>query len=375
MPALQLVPLETSVEAHAGEVSSACYSPDGRHVLSGGWDGQLRLWDTEKTSPVSALRVGPKPVTACAISTDGTEWLAGNLDGMLSRWDPIMQKSVSTFLAHPRPISTIVFSPTGQMATASWDCSLILWGNSSERDGRALRGHDDIVAGCQFTLDGKSLLSWSYDTTLRLWDLSRTSSSKLLAGHSDRVLAAAISPDGAWAASGARDGHVKLWDLPNQSEVGGLILDGEVRGCFFLPGAETLATVEANGRVRLHTVPDLDTTAELETELAVERGDMSPIGSQLVLGTSDGRVRFVSVEGFENVPLLVNVTQSSRATTTRIQKLMGRQSVTHVFHCTCPACRQQLELRSAKENQAAPCPHCRRPLRVRSVVSLQPATS
>src|SRR5437879_11366668 len=34
-------------------------------------------------------------------------------------------------------------------------------------------GHRDIVAGCQLTPDGRSLLSRSHDGTVCLWDLAR----------------------------------------------------------------------------------------------------------------------------------------------------------------------------------------------------------
>jgi WD40 repeat protein len=375
VPTLQLVSFEDPADSHKGEISACCFAADGQHVLSGGWDGYLRLWNVTSGATVTSLRTGPKPLSACAISPDGAHWLAGNLDGMLSRWDAMTQKLGSTFLAHPRPISSIGFGPDGHMVTSSWDTTLILWEAATSRDGRSLRGHDDIVAGCEFSPNGKMLLSCSYDTTLRLWDVERARSTKTLAGHADRVLCTAISPNGNWAASGARDGHVKLWDLASEAEMGGLILDGEVRNCFFLPGGEMLATVEASGRIRLHSVPDLETETEIDTNLTVECGDISPTGSHMALGTNDGAMRLVTIEGFEDAPLFVTATQSSRTTATPLQRLLGRRQVKHVYICTCPACRQQVEMPNASPEHRATCPHCRRPLRVRSVVPLQALSS
>src|SRR6202043_1942061 len=49
-----------------GEISTCCYSPDGQFVLSGGWDGTLRLWDVSAQRMVASIKVGAKPLSACA---------------------------------------------------------------------------------------------------------------------------------------------------------------------------------------------------------------------------------------------------------------------------------------------------------------------
>jgi WD40 repeat protein len=231
------------------------------------------------------------------------------------------------------------------------------------------------VAGCAYGSHGRTLLSWSYDGTVRLWDVATAAPLHTFAGHGDRVLAGAASHSAPWAASGARDGHVKLWNLEQGADAGTLILDAEVRGCFFLASDTILATVEANGRVRLHSIPELDNEIELDTGLTVECAALAPTGDRLALGTTDGRLAFIAIDGFENVPLFVTARQTPRVTTTRLRRFFRRNQATHVYLCTCPACRQQVEMNHAVPEQTATCPHCRRPLRVRSVVALQPIGS
>src|ERR1043166_7078595 len=72
---------------HEGEISSCAFGPESMFVLSGGWDGHLRLWETTTGAHVTGLQVGVKPVSSCAISPDGKQWLSGTLEGMLARWD------------------------------------------------------------------------------------------------------------------------------------------------------------------------------------------------------------------------------------------------------------------------------------------------
>ena len=154
-----------------GEVYSCVYSADGAFVLSGGWDGYLRLWLSANGQQITSLAASPRPLSSCAISPDGTAWLSAAMDGALTWWDAVSHRMGQSFIAHIRPISAIQFSPdVRQLATASWDRKLVLRRVGDEHEGRTLVGHRDIVAGCRWSSDSKQLLSWSHDGTLRLWN-------------------------------------------------------------------------------------------------------------------------------------------------------------------------------------------------------------
>jgi WD40 repeat protein len=372
VPTLRLPDAQPVPNAHVGEVFSCAFTPDGACALSAGWDGHLRLWDAITGTPVTGFQTGTKPVSACAVAPSGRFLLSGNLDGQLSIWDAEGHTLARTFLAHTRPVSAIVYGPDENLlVTASWDRTLVLWDLEGQREARPLNGHADIVAGCRFTPDGKRLLSWSHDGTLRLWTLRPLKAEGILTGHADRVTAAAISPDGQWAASGSRDGDVKLWDLVRLREAKSLSTATEIRACFFLLDGASLVTVDHHGRLALHSVPDLNLTAGLATRLGVQCADLDAAGSRIVLGCSDGRVYFVSVDGFDEGPLVVTATQTSRRTATRLQRLFGRSTVTQSYTCTCPVCRYSFAVAQAPSGDGAPCPRCRRRLRFSSILRVE----
>lgn len=352
----------------------ACaFSPDGGSVLSGGWDGHLRLWEVSSGRAVTDLTAAAKAVSACAVSPDGVHWLAGSLDGMLAYFDSRTQQRSLVYLAHTRPVSAIVFDADGQsLATASWDRSLALWKAGTDRDKRPLTGHEDIVAGCRFSPDGRTLLSWSYDATLRLWDALQSRLLARLAGHEDRVTAAAVAPDGAWAVSCGRDGAIKLWDLAQQREAATARVSGEVKSCFFLLDGESLVTVESSGRLLLHSVPALTRQAELALRLPVQCAALAPGGGLVAVGCDDGRVRLVTVEGLDDSALVVTPTRTSRRTTTVLGRLLGKSRLEHCYSCLCPGCRQTFELREAEPGRPRICPHCCRPLRLSAATRVVP---
>jgi WD domain, G-beta repeat len=364
---LRLLEAASPGEKHDGEVFACSYSPDGAFVLSGGWDGQLRLWETSTAAPLVSLQASPKPLSACAYSPDGSRWLSGSMEGLLTLWDAVSHQTVSSFLAHTRPVSAIAFSPDGQfLATASWDRHMAIRRANRDRDVRSLNGHLDIVAGCKFTIDGKHLLSWSHDRTLRLWDIEHGNEVHSFTGHGDRVTCGAVSPDGRWALSGSRDATVRLWDLETCTETAVVQIGAEVRACFFLLDAEAVVVVDAAGRLFIMGVPEFEVQAELLTGLKYLCAELAPSGMQMALGCEDGSLRLIAIEGREHASLVVTATQSIKPTPSLIGRLLGN-SVTRMYQFTCPVCRQITE--STKlPTRTVSCSRCRQALRVNQSV-------
>jgi hypothetical protein len=373
VPKLRALPAGSGSAGQTGELLCCTYTADGTFVLTGGWDGHLRLWDAAQGTHVTAFRISDKQVTACAASPDGKNLASGTSDGMLGLWDANTHLPKFNFLAHTRPISDISYAPDGKtLATASWDNAVHIWLSLRGHDFRALAGHRDIVAGCRFTPDGQRLLSWSHDATVCVWDVVSGQPAMQLGGHTDRVLAGSVSPDGQWAATGGRDGVLKLWHLGSGATSATTTLRGSVIGCLFLLDGQHLVAVDSNGRLTLHAVPSLQAQGDLIGRTAVEQAALAPSGSQIALAGKDGRVHLVAVDGFDQAPLLVGATRGTRRVATRWQRLFGRSQLVYVFECACPVCRRTFEAPDGKAGQQLECPGCQRALQLTGTVRTLP---
>jgi len=365
---LHLAPAGGGPAGKIGELLCCAYTPDGAFIVTGGWDGHLRVWQAEHGGHVTDFQVSDKPVSACAVSPDGKSLASGSLDGLLALWDTVSHQPKIKFLAHTRPVSAIVYAPGNSktLVTSSWDNVLTLWVSLGRvQESRPLGGHRDIVAGCRWTPDGQGLLSWAHDCGVTLWDPARGQALRQFGGHRDRVLAGAISPDGRWAATGGRDGALKLWDLASGAEVTSDTLPAEIRGCAFLLDGQHLVVADKNGRLVLLAVPSLQRQETLDTRLPVQTLELSPTGAQLALPCTSGSLRLVNLEGYDENPMLLTATRVTRRTATRMQKLFGRSQLVYVYECVCPACRNAFDAPpEVKPGGETDCPLCKRALQL-----------
>jgi WD40 repeat protein len=367
---LRLVDVPGMFEKHEGEVYSCAFTPDGACVLSAGWDGFVRLWDTATGTTLTSLHASAKPLSSCVSTPDGTQWLTGSMEGMLAAWDGVSHSQLFGVLGHTRPISDLCYSPDRtRLASASWDRQVVLRKAENPRDGKVLGTHHDIVAGCRFVPDGSLLLSWSHDGSIKLWHVEAAHELATLKGHADRVTCLAVSPDGRMALSGSRDSTLRLWDLDQLGEIATVSLGAEVRACFLLLDGESAVVTDSVGRVFLMRVPTFEVVAQLQLPFRAMCGAMSPTGAFIALGGEDGVVHILALDGMEETSIVVTATQCIREEAGFFGSLFGSTRQRRMFSVTCPACRHVMETHALPPGPFA-CPQCKRRLKAHTRVPM-----
>jgi guanine nucleotide-binding protein subunit beta-2-like 1 protein len=70
-------------------VSDLNLSQDSRYVLSGSWDGTLRLWDLKKGSTIKRFVSHSRDVLSVAFSPDNRQIASGGRDKNLKIWNTV----------------------------------------------------------------------------------------------------------------------------------------------------------------------------------------------------------------------------------------------------------------------------------------------
>jgi WD40 repeat protein len=79
--------LEAELRGHTSWVTSAGFSPDGKHIVSGSSD-TVRVWNFEKSGkPVLVLKGHTDTVTSVAFSPDGKHIVSGSRDETVRIWN------------------------------------------------------------------------------------------------------------------------------------------------------------------------------------------------------------------------------------------------------------------------------------------------
>jgi WD40 repeat protein/transcriptional regulator with XRE-family HTH domain len=242
---------------HTKGVYSVSFSPDGKYVLTGSYDGLARLFDAQAGQELrqfTANETGrgvkaifsPDGQTIYAASNDSTVWrwnlktgevelhlsyddapidieispngkrlLIGSFEGTPKLLDAQTGATICQFTGHSGPVWELAFSPDSRyVATSSLDKTARLWKTENCELLRTFSGHTDGVASVDFSPDGKNLATGSWDKTARLWDVETGQELRQFIGHTCYLVRSVrFSPDGKYLLTGNCDKTARLWDV------------------------------------------------------------------------------------------------------------------------------------------------------------------
>ncbi len=241
-----------SFQAHSNWIFSVTFSADGITFASASRDGDIKLWDIRTGECLKTLLGHTNFIRCIAFSPDGQTIISGGYDKTIRFWDVKTGECLAILQKHTDWVRTIAFSPDGQtLASGGSDDTIRLWDVKTRECLKILQGHTKAVRSVIFSIDGKNIISGSSDRTIRLWDVSDGKCLKILQGHTEVVESLALSNNGQFA-SGSQDKTIKLWDISTGECV--TTLQGHtqaVESVAFNPNGQILASCGHDQTVRL----------------------------------------------------------------------------------------------------------------------------
>jgi WD40 repeat protein len=300
-----------TLHGHPSQTTAVCFSPDGKHLASGGDypENDLRIWNLATAQASAVMRGHGNRIRCVTYNPDGTRIASASWDQTVRLWDGTTGKSIATLRGHAGWVHQVAFSPDGKrLVSASQDRTLRLWDGATGDLLAVLRGHTDEVLSVAFSPDGTQLASTSADGTVRLWDVELLSRRGVFQGHTSFVYDVAFSSDGTRVASAAWDGTVRLWDATTGRQTRLLPHDGAiVTSVAFGPKGNHLAALARDDAVHWW---DVTTAKCLRTfNLPTNNGNntrsaLSAKGDLVAAASYDARVRIWQAATGEPVAVL-----------------------------------------------------------------------
>jgi WD40 repeat protein/tRNA A-37 threonylcarbamoyl transferase component Bud32 len=222
------------LKGHKLGVVAAIFSPDGRRVVTHGWErtGRAgRVWDTATGKELVRLQSEQQVLWAAFISGGGQV-----LAFVQSR--PIVARVIDAGTGQerlalstpPDPPGTHRFAYTFRFAVLSPDGRHVLSNPINDVVGLwdlgkggeplvVLQGHTGAVSFARFSPDGRRILTGSEDRTARLWNADTGEALAVCKGHEAAVTGAALDTSTERLVTGSADGTVRLWDARTGQEL------------------------------------------------------------------------------------------------------------------------------------------------------------
>jgi WD40 repeat protein/tRNA A-37 threonylcarbamoyl transferase component Bud32 len=290
---------------HGAPILQAGFSPDHATILTAGTDQVVKLWDAKTGEPRAKPMRQSSPILLARFSVDGRRVMVLTTANLGRSWDAATGEAASpehdhitvrhaalsaddqvvlvemgigraavlydfqtgerlgAFMKHADPLGVCNFSPDGKtVITSSQDNTARLWdGRSGQPISDSLR-HNGGVHFAGFSSDGRQAVTTSQDKTARLWNVRGGATLMHTLDHPAGVRVAEFSRDGGRLLTIVDNRTVHVWDTQSGQRIAEpLEHAGNVLSAHFAPDGQTVVTSSQDQGTQIWSVPELPTPA------------------------------------------------------------------------------------------------------------------
>ena len=219
-----------AVNGHGDGIWGIRHTPDGSRVVSAS-DDSIALWDPVDGALIARIRVDGAPATAFAMSRQGDRLLTGHFDGSVRVWSLADGELLSTLGRHQHRVVSVAFSPDGSScASLARDAAVQIMPSDGEGKPRLLEivpftpSPERFTSELTYSPDGTALAATTGGNGIRIWRVADGSILHDLEGHEGAIEFVEYAPDGVTLITAGRDATIRVWNATTGAGVA--VIDG-----------------------------------------------------------------------------------------------------------------------------------------------------
>ncbi|KIJ09229.1 hypothetical protein PAXINDRAFT_102304, partial [Paxillus involutus ATCC 200175] len=287
-------------EGHENWVDCVCFYPDESKLVSGSFDGTLRIWD-RKTDTIEVLEGHTDVVWDADVSQDGKMVISGSADGTVRIWNGESGETMHVLEGHKNWVRSVEFSrDSTRVVSGSGDGTARVWSvETGELAFEPIECHGWVhcvrysPGGDRIASGGQNVQIWNADT-----------GSGILSIRNSYVTSLVWTADGTRVIGGGQ-GNVTIWNLHSGDQLHTWKAHDDTRKIntlsLSLTGTTHLATSYwGEKRVFVFDISTGEQVAAFKHSRTSKGIAYSPSGKFIATGCDDNKVYLWETPAFED---------------------------------------------------------------------------
>jgi len=219
-------PMYSIKDVHGGGITSLALYSDSRHIVTGGMNGDVRVWEVNLSSNAKGqpcfvtkllfkLHEHKASVTCIKVRSDDRECISSSIDGSCIIWD-LEKRCRSQMIRVNTLFKYVCYHPANhQIITSGTDKKI---GYFETYDGSMIRELEGSMSGAINAMDisdcGNFIVSGGDDKLVKVWKYDEGEVTHMGIGHSAPITKVKISNDKSFVLSVSTDGAILRWKFP-----------------------------------------------------------------------------------------------------------------------------------------------------------------
>jgi WD40 repeat protein len=210
------------IKGHENGISSVAMSPDGKHILTGGFDYKVRVWSSMLNRVVYEIKhpTDTSSITSVIYSPDGKYIAIAGLNGIVRIRDAITGREYREIKAGTAPGNlSVAISPDGKRLLTGCNDNdaknkkaTCIWDFASGKKILQLNNNSIDANSVAFSHDGKRIITGNADHIARIWDSFTGREILEIKGHSRAINSAVFSSDDKRILTISDHDAARIWD-------------------------------------------------------------------------------------------------------------------------------------------------------------------